>query len=93
MRVCAGVHARASKQAHANKRTDTHLARVRVDDEHVALALGAHQHDLLHVLALYSEVVLAEILSADLVEEFHHSTQQLLRDALARADVDVKDVY
>ena len=66
-------------------RGGTHLARVRVDDAHVALALGADQHDLLHVLAPDVEVVLAEVLLANLVEELDDATQQLLRDALAGA--------
>jgi len=55
-----------------------HLARVRVDDAYVALALGADQHNLLHVLAADVEIVLAEVLLAYLVEELAHPVQQLL---------------
>jgi len=82
-------HARAREKVRAaqegERHMHTHLARVRVDDAHVALALGAHQHDLLHVLAPDVEVVLAEVLLADLVEKLDDAAQQLLRDALAGA--------
>jgi len=75
------------RAAHARegRRGAAHLARVRVHDAHVALALGADKHDLLHVLAADAEVVLAKVLRADLVEELDDAAQQLLRDALARA--------
>ena len=63
----------------------TDLARVRVDDAHVALALGPAEHDLLHVLPAHVEVVLLEVLLADLVEELDDAAEQLLRDALACA--------
>ena len=68
----------------------THLARVRVDDAHVADAVGAAHDDLLHVLADHAEALRGRVLRAEHHEELLHVAQQLLRDALAcRVDADL----
>ena len=67
-----------------------HLARVRVDDAHVADAVGAAHDDLLHVLADHAEALRGRVLCAEQHEELLHVAQQLLRDALAcRVDADL----